>query len=74
MKRYKKGIVSAFVIDEGMATHTDTDTDTQTYTQTHTQTQRNTHTCMQRNRCTLLFSGYFTAFITLFLLHLWIKN
>ena len=74
MKRYKKGIVSAFVIGEGMATHTDTDTDTQTYTQTHTQTQRNTHTHMQRNRYMLLFSRYFTAFITLFLLHLWIKN
>ena len=59
MKRHKKGIVSAFVVGEGMAKHTHTDTDTQTYTQT----QRNTLTCTQRYRYTLLFSRYFIAFI-----------
>ena len=63
MKGDKKGIVSAFVVDEGMATHTHTDTGT--HTDRHTHRHREIHTHTQRNRYTLLFSRYFIAFIIL---------
>ena len=46
MKGDKKGIVSAFVVDEGMATHTHTDTGT--HTDRHTHRHRDIHTHAHR--------------------------
>ena len=68
MKRYKKGIVSAFVVGEGMATHTHTDTDT--HTDTHTDTEKYTHTHTEKQIHTPLFQILYCLHYTLFLLHL----
>ena len=80
MKRDKKGIVTAFVVDEGMATHTHTDTGTHTdrhthrHREIHTHTQRNTHTHTEKQIHTPLFQILYCLHYTLFLLHLWKKN